>query len=122
MIAQKLLVGGVVAGLAVAVAVGAIGGTTACNSGNGACPTTPIVPDDPCSDDDLQCAFDLSTPAAACDGTTTTIPTSCTCTKGHWECPAPFECDAGEPDEAGDDSGDASAGDEPTDDGGDASD
>jgi hypothetical protein len=65
----------------------------ACNSGTGDCPQKQsIQPGAPCSDDNLQCAYDLDTPSPACDGTTTTIASSCTCTKGTWSCPSAVDC------------------------------
>jgi hypothetical protein len=84
----------------------------ACNTGTDDCPDkAQITPGAACSDDFAQCAFDLQTPSVACDGTTFTIASSCTCTKGLWVCPSAVEC--GE-DAATDEGGDA------TDDGGDA--
>lgn len=89
----------VVAGGIVVSAIAAVttfGAATACNSGNGDCPEKPMVmAGAACSDDHLQCAYDLSTPAAACDGTMTIIETSCTCTNGQWSCPSAFDCDSG---------------------------
>jgi hypothetical protein len=92
----------------------AISAPMACNQSETAdCPTGTIQPGGSCSDDQLQCAYSLSTPSAACDGTSTVIPSSCTCTSGSWACPSPFECgdsgttedgaapDAGEANEAG---------------------
>ena len=78
---------------AVAMAFAAAAGG-ACNT-QGSCPAKEIIqPGASCSDDQLQCAFDLATPSAACDGTTT-IPSSCTCTKGAWSCPSAFACEGG---------------------------
>jgi hypothetical protein len=99
-----------------AVTVGALTAftsVTACNTGNGTCPDkAAVVPGGSCSDNDLQCAFDLKTPAVACDGTSTVIETSCTCTHGTWDCPPVLDCgEAGAPpeDEAG--GGDTDGGD-----------
>jgi hypothetical protein len=73
----------------------------ACNTGAGDCPAKEAIqPGAACDDDQLQCAYDLPTPSAACDGTTTVIATSCTCTKKAWSCPSPFVCGEGA---AGDD-------------------
>ncbi len=102
------------AALATAAMIGAASG---CNSGNGDCPDkSTIAPGASCSDDHLQCAFDLSTPAAACDGTTTVLATSCTCNHGTWDCPAPFDCDAGDGATAADDGASDAAGEASTDD------
>jgi hypothetical protein len=75
----------------------------ACNTGFADCPAKEtITPGDSCKDDNLQCAYDLTGPAPACDGTQATIATSCTCNKGHWSCPDPVACDGGgTADEAG---------------------
>jgi hypothetical protein len=84
----------------VAALVAALGG---CNSGTGDCPPkASIQPGGSCSDDDLQCPYDLSTPSPACDGTTTTIPSSCTCTDGTWACPSPVVCGGGDAAATGD--------------------
>jgi hypothetical protein len=65
----------------------------ACNTATGECPAKEtIVPGASCTETDLQCAFDLATPSPACDGTSTTIPTSCTCTSSAWACPSPVQC------------------------------
>ena len=54
---------------------------TACNTGSGSCPDkAAVLPGASCSDNHLQCAFDLTTAGVACDGTSTVIETSCTCT------------------------------------------
>lgn len=109
--------------LPIALLCGVVGfvALDACNSGNGDCPAKEsIAPGASCSDEHLQCAFGLKTPNAACDGTSTAINTSCTCTNGSWACPDPFVCEAGAGD--GGDDGSADAGDEdrssPPDDGG----
>lgn len=82
------------------LAAGAAVGAAACND-TGTCPTKgSIKPDASCADDQLQCAYDLVTPSAACDGTTTSIPSSCMCTSGAWVCPEAFSCDAGAADAA----------------------
>lgn len=80
-----------------ALAVAAMLATApACNTGMGNCPAKETVqPGGSCNDDKLQCAFDLATPDPSCDGTQTTIATSCSCDKGHWSCPDPIACDAG---------------------------
>jgi hypothetical protein len=83
--------------------------TSGCNNGTGDCPPKgSIQPGAACSDDTLQCAYDLSTPSPACDGTTTTIASSCTCTKGTWVCPSAVACAGGD----GSTDNDASATDE----------
>jgi hypothetical protein len=100
-----------------AIVVGIAGATVACND-TGTCPATANVqPGGSCDSDDLQCAYTLSTPSAACDGTSTTIATSCVCSHGTWTCPSPYACEAGGGEGGpGDDGGDAASGD----DGGDA--
>ncbi len=90
-------------GAVVAVA-GALAFHAACNSGTGSCPSSGVDPGASCDDEHLQCAYTLATPSAACDGTQTTIASSCTCTHGTWACPDPFECEAGAA-ETGDDGG-----------------
>jgi hypothetical protein len=102
---------GIVAAVGVA-SLTAFTSVTACNSGNTTCPDkTAVVAGGACSDENLQCAYDLSTPAVACDGTSAIIETSCTCTDGTWACPSAVECDAGaaDPGEAGDEAGDEAA-------------
>jgi hypothetical protein len=65
----------------------------ACNSGTASCPAKEtITAGGSCDDEKLQCAFDLATPAPACDGTSTTVPSSCICTSKKWVCPDPVEC------------------------------
>jgi hypothetical protein len=79
---------GVVAAAALLATAGA------CNTGLGDCPAkASIQPGGSCNDDLLQCPYDLMTPSFACDGTSTVINTSCTCTKGTWSCPSPAACD-----------------------------
>ena len=65
----------------------------ACND-IGDCPATAEVkPDAACSSDQLQCAYNLTTPDPTCmGGPTTVINSSCTCTSGAWACPAPVVC------------------------------
>ena len=101
-----LMASGVV-GAAVA-SLATFGATTGCNTGTDDCPDKAmVVAGGSCSDNHLQCAYDLMTPAAECDGTNTVIETSCTCTDGTWVCPDPFACDSGAPtDEAGMEAGD----------------
>jgi hypothetical protein len=102
--------------------VGAVTVAFACNSGVGSCPDkTAISAGASCSDDNLQCPYDLATPNPSCDGTNTTIETSCTCTSGTWVCPDAVECPAAEDggDEAAtDDDGGATDDGAVTDDGG----
>lgn len=84
---------------AAALLTGALG---ACNDANritNDCPTKDaLVSGAACTMRDLQCPFD--TTQTACDGTVTTISTSCVCTANPgapstWSCPAPWVCDAG---------------------------
>lgn len=80
---------GVFAGLVVVLA---LAGCT--NQGD--CPAKPaIAPGGACNDETLQCAYDLASPSQACDGSQTTLATSCICTDGVWQCPEPFGCGAG---------------------------
>ena len=102
--------------------VGFFAAIGACNSGTGDCPAKEsIQPGAPCSDDNLQCAYDLSTPSPGCDGTTTTIASSCTCMKGTWSCPSPIDCggtDASTGDDGSATDGGPDGAEEPTDEGG----
>ena len=84
----------------------------ACNRGTGFCPAAEAIqPGAACDNDDLQCAYDLTSPSVACDGTSTVISTSCTCSNGTWSCPDPVDCSSSE--DAGDqDAGDQDAGDQ----------
>ena len=82
--------------LAAVASFATAGSNEACNSGNGSCPDkSAVVPGASCSDEHLQCAYDLTTPPATCDGMPTVIATSCTCTDDHWSCPPAFPCEAG---------------------------
>jgi hypothetical protein len=74
----------------------ALATTTGCNTGSGACPNVEqVVPGGACTEEELQCGFTLTTPNAACDGTSSTYDTSCTCTNGLWVCPDPIACEGG---------------------------
>ena len=66
------------------------------NSGTGDCPAAAsIQPGAGCSDDFLQCPYNLATESPLCDGTKTILATSCTCTKGTWSCPSAVSCEGG---------------------------
>lgn len=96
-----------VAALAGIAGIIALIGTTmgACND-QGDCPAKEsIVAGGACSGEELQCAYDLATPSAACDGTKTTLSTSCICTSGVWACPSAFACETDAAAETGDDGG-----------------
>ena len=101
---------------AVALLVAALAASGGCNE-VGDCPAEgAITPGGSCANSGLQCAYELETPSPACDGTTTTIASSCLCTSGTWACPAPLSCgedggSAGEDGSAspGDDAGDAAS-------------
>jgi hypothetical protein len=91
--------------------------SSACND-VGSCPgKETITPGGACSGDSLECAYDLATPSPACDGTSTTIATSCVCTSGAWVCPSAVSCPSagddggavadGQGEEGGDDAADA---------------
>jgi hypothetical protein len=91
-----------------AIAVSGAGALGGCND-VGSCPApAAITPGGSCSGDSLECAYDLPSPSPACDGTNTTIPTSCVCTKGSWVCPSPVSCEGGSGDDGG---GDGATGD-----------
>ncbi len=97
-----------------ALTVGLVLALSACND-VGQCPAKEAVTSGgACSGDMLECAYDLATPSPACDGTNTTIATSCVCTKGVWQCPSPVSCESGATvsggDEGGASSGDATIG------------
>ncbi len=98
------------AGLVTAMALG-LGGLGGCND-VGSCPAPEtIMPGGTCSGDSLECAYNLPSPSPACDGTNTTIPTACTCTKGTWSCPSPIDCEGGTGDDGGGDDGGGGGGD-----------
>ena len=87
--------------LSLAIGVGGAEVIAACSE-SGTCPAkSAIKPDAACTDDQLQCPYDLSTPSVACDGTQTVIPSSCTCSGGTWACPAPVDCSGGAGGDAG---------------------
>jgi len=78
---------GVVALLVASLVVAA----AACNTGLGDCPAKSAVkPGGACSDDTLECPYDLA--AKSCDGKKTVLATSCTCTDGAWACPGSVDC------------------------------
>jgi hypothetical protein len=52
-----------------------------------------------CSDEGLQCPYDIV--RTACDGTTSTVPSSCLCQGGTWSCPDSWQCTADGGDDAG---------------------
>lgn len=94
----------------------------ACNHGLGFCPAKEDVqPGGACDSEELQCAYDLTTPNDTCDGTSTVVSTSCVCTKGAWSCPDPVDCSsAGGDQDSGDQGGDqGDAGDQEASTGGD---
>ncbi len=64
----------------------------ACNPQDDCPAKESISPGGPCSSEALQCAYDLATPSPACDGTSVTLASSCTCTSGAWACPSPAAC------------------------------
>jgi hypothetical protein len=78
----------------------------ACNRQDDCPAKESITPDGPCGSEALQCAYDLVTPAPACDGTSVTLASSCTCTSGAWACPSPVACGGGESADAAADAGD----------------
>jgi hypothetical protein len=101
-------------GACAAAILAVVGSLGACNSGTADCPAKETIqPGGACSDDDLQCPYDLASPSLACDGTTTVLATSCTCTKGAWVCPDAVSCPGGDDAAPGDDAaGDDAAGDD----------
>ena len=99
------------AGLVTAMTLG-LGGLGGCND-VGSCPAKETIsPGGTCSGDSLECAYDLPSPSPACDGTKTTIPTSCICNNGTWSCPSPLSCEGGDDGGGGGDdaAGDAAGG------------
>jgi hypothetical protein len=81
--------------LPLVLAAGVLAAIAACNQ-QGNCPAKgSIQPGAACNEYQLQCEYDLATASPACDGTTTVIPSSCTCTDGAWVCPSAFDCDSG---------------------------
>jgi hypothetical protein len=66
------------------ILAGAVALLAACNSGLGDCPArSSIKPGAACSDDMLQCPYEI--PVSGCDGG---VASSCTCTNGTWTCPS----------------------------------
>jgi hypothetical protein len=77
---------------AVALFLGACCLVGACNNYD-SCPSKEsVAPGRPCGGDYYQCAYDLTGPSPACDGTSTTISSSCICFAGAWTCPAATTC------------------------------
>jgi hypothetical protein len=71
------------------IAVASLG---ACSSLADECKKATVTPDGTCSEDALQCEYDLQ--QDNCDGTFSTVATSCVCTGGAWSCPDPIPCPA----------------------------
>ncbi len=69
--------------------------STACSDLGSECAKAQVSPSASCGNDKLQCPFTLDQPN--CDGTSTSVSTSCVCTGGSWVCPSPVACadDAG---------------------------
>ena len=61
-----------------------------CTDLSSECAKATPTPDGDCTSDNLQCPFELDQPN--CDGTSTAIETSCTCTSGAWACPSAVPC------------------------------
>ncbi len=105
-------------GIVVAVAAGLVG---ACSDLSSECASSTIVPSGTCNHDSLQCPYSLDQPN--CDGTSTSIATSCVCQHGAWSCPSAVACEAATDDAGGGDDGaadasiDVTADDAPVDDG-----
>lgn len=75
---------------AIGVASGGAGGCEAPPD----CPArADIHPGGSCSSSELQCNYDA--PRTACDGTTSSVASSCLCQGGHWSCPDAWTCEAG---------------------------
>ncbi len=72
--------------LCILATVGAL--SSADCSGRGSCPPHgQMVTGDTCHGDQLQCPYEVT--ITACDGTTSTVTSSCSCQNGHWACPDP---------------------------------
>jgi len=72
----------------------------------GDCPAaSAVLPGGSCSGESLEFPYTLQSLSPACDGTTVDggIATSCFCTNGSWNCPAPVSCSG--PQATGDDAG-----------------
>jgi hypothetical protein len=67
----------------------------ACSDLGSECAKANVSPSASCGNDNLQCPYTLDQPN--CDGTSSTVSTSCVCTSGAWVCPSAVEC----PDDAG---------------------
>jgi len=64
----------------------------ACNEMDDCPAAAAVVPDAACSSNSLQCAYSFQSLSVACDGTSTTYMSSCTCTSGTWACPSAVSC------------------------------
>ena len=72
--------------LCILATVGAL--SSANCSGRGSCPPHgQMVTGDTCHGDQLQCPYEVT--ITACDGTTSTVTSSCSCQNGQWACPDP---------------------------------
>ncbi len=120
-----------VGGIAFVVAAGlvaALGPLGGCTDLSAACANATVKPGASCQNDSLQCPYSLDQPN--CDGTSTTIASSCVCQQGAWACPSPAACpeptddggddgatDDGSSDAADDTTADDATADAPVDDG-----
>ena len=92
-------------------------GSGGCQDSNDCPAKEQIKPGASCGSSDMQCAYDV--PQTACDGTKSTVESSCFCTDGKWSCPDEWACETSDED-AGDetaDSGDQDSPGETSDDG-----
>ncbi len=64
--------------------------SAACSDLASDCAKANVAPNASCGNDHLQCPYNLDQPN--CDGTSTTVSTSCVCTNGAWTCPSPVAC------------------------------
>jgi len=60
-----------------------------CSSLADQCSKAAPTPGVTCDNEGLQCPYSIDQPN--CDGTSTTIATSCFCTEAAWSCPAPVD-------------------------------
>jgi hypothetical protein len=86
--------------LAVLLAVAGLAGG-ACGDLSSECASATVSPARLCNNDGLQCPYSLDQPN--CDGTFSSVATSCVCQHGAWSCPSAVACEAATNDGGGDD-------------------
>ena len=91
---------------AIALALGAAFAFGACDNYDNCPAKEQVRPGGSCDGTYYQCPYDLTAPSSACDGTTATIASSCTCVGGIWACPIATPCpDASSGDDGGGEGG-----------------